>query len=59
MGVWKWGGSRKRWILVDEEGFVSFLKDKEASKNCYLVWKQYYSLKVSPDVKRLILVLEG
>ena len=32
MGVWKWGGSRKRWILVDEEGFVSFLKDKEASK---------------------------
>ena len=22
MGVWKWGGSRKRWLSVDNEGFV-------------------------------------
>lgn len=26
MGVWTWGGSSKRWISVDEEGFITFLK---------------------------------
>ena len=59
MGVWKWGGSRKRWLLVDDEGFVSFLEKKEGGEDCYLVWKRYYSLKASPDVKRMIIVLEG
>ena len=58
MGVWKWGGSRKRWLSVDNEGFVSFLEKKDED-DCYLVWKRYYSLKASPDVKRMIIVVEG
>jgi len=33
MGVWKWGGSRKRWVSVDEGGSVSFL-DGNYSENC-------------------------
>ena len=59
MGVWKWGGSRKKWMLVDENGFVLSLDDKVQDPNCYLVWRRYYTLKVSPDVKRLIIVLQG
>ena len=62
MGVWKWGGSNKRCVRVDEEGFVGFMTKKEEkpnSKDCYKVWKRYYSLKVSPDVKKLIMMLEG
>lgn len=58
MGVWKWGGSRKRWLSVDDEGFVSFL-EKNEDEDCYLVWKRYFSLKASPDVKRMIIVLQG
>ena len=42
MGIWKWGGSRKHWISVDEEGLISFLQEKDPGKNCYLVWKQYF-----------------
>lgn len=62
MGVWSWGGSNKRWISVDENGFVTFLKNKEDKKSgdaCFRVWKRYYSLKASPDVKKMILMLEG
>ena len=62
MGVWTWGGSSKRWISVDEEGFVTFLKKCQTDENdesCYLVWKRYYFLKSSPDVKRMIIILEG
>ena len=62
MGVWTWGGSSKRWISVDEEGFVTFLKKCQTDENdesCYLVWKRYYFLKFSPDVKRMIIILEG
>ena len=62
MGVWTWGGSSKRWISVDEEGFITFLKKCQTEGNdesCYLVWKRYYYLKSSPDVKRMIIILEG
>ena len=45
MGVWKQGGSRKRWLSVDDEGFVSFLEKKEDEEDCCLVWKRYYSLR--------------
>lgn len=41
MGAWTWGGSSKRWISVDEEGFVTFLKKCQTDENdesCYLVW---------------------
>ena len=62
MGVWTWGGSSKRWISVDDEGFVMFLKQKEkdgSDGSCYRVWKRYYYLKSSPDVKRMIIMLAG
>lgn len=63
MGVWSWGGSNKRWILVDESGFVTFLKNKpednKSGDTCFCVWKRYYSLKASPDVKKMIMLLEG
>jgi len=28
MGTWRWGGSRKKWMLVDENGLVTTLNDK-------------------------------
>ena len=60
MGVWKWGGSYRKWCEVDDDGTVSVLNEKSLSVvNCYRVWKRYYSLKASPDVKRLIVMLEG
>ena len=43
MGVWKWGGNRKRWLSVDFEGFVSFLEKSEGDDR-YQVWKRYYFL---------------
>ena len=62
MGAWIWGGSNKRWISVDSNGFVTFLKcseDNTCDTTCFRVWKRYYSLKASPDVKKMILLLEG
>lgn len=66
MGVWNWGGSTKRWIIVDEKGFVTFLKSKPEDQSkfcsgdsCYRIWKRYYALKASPDVKKMIILLEG
>ena len=60
MGVWKWSGSSKRWVLVDEAGFVAFIKEEDVeSDNCFYVWKRYYCLKSSPDVKRMIIILHG
>ena len=62
MGAWTWGGSNKRWVSVEEDGFVSFLKksgEVALDESCYHVWKRYYALKSSPDIKRMILVLEG
>ena len=26
MGVWTWGGSKKRWVSVEDDGFVVFLR---------------------------------
>ena len=62
MGVWTWGGSKKRWVSVDDDGFVAFLKESDqpsTDASHYLVWKRYYSLKSSPDVKKMIIILEG
>ena len=62
IGAWTWGGSNRRLVSVDEDGFVEFVSKKEEktmSNGCYKVWKRYYSLEVSPDVKKLIIVLEG
>ena len=62
MGVWSWGGSRKRWMSVDEDGLVTFIGGGgklDSDESCYHVWKRYYSLKASSDVKKMIIVLEG
>lgn len=62
MGVWTWGGSKKRWVLVEDDGFMAFLKESDqpgTNSSHYLVWKRYYSLKSSPDVKKMIIILEG
>ena len=29
MGVWTWGGSKKRWVSVEDDGFVVFLKESD------------------------------
>ena len=34
-------------------------RQKPMNKDCYKAWKHYCSLKVSRDVKNLIIVLEG
>lgn len=62
MGVWNWGGSKKRWVSVDDDGFVIFLKESDqpsTDSSHYFIWKRYYSLKSSPDVKKIIIILEG
>lgn len=62
MGVWNWGGSKKRWVSVEDDGFVTFLKESDKhdmQSSHYRVWKRYYSLKSSPDVKKMIIILEG
>lgn len=38
-------------------GFVAFIKEEDMS--CYFVWKHYYCLKASPDVKRMIIFMVG
>ena len=47
------------WISVDKEGFVTFLKKDQHDSSSYRVWKRYFYLKASPDVKRMVLMLEG
>ena len=62
MGVWTWGGSKKRWVSVEDDGFTTFLKKSDNpgnEKSHFLVWKRYYSHKSSPDVKKMIIVLQG
>ena len=61
MGVWTWGGSKKRWVSVEDDEFVVFLKESDqpgTDTSHYLVWKRYYFLKSSPDVKKMIIILE-
>lgn len=41
-------------------GFVAFIKEEYMKKNsCYFVWKCYYCLKASSDVKRMIIFMVG
>ena len=62
MGVWKWNGSYRRWISVDEKGFVAVLGKtlvEGSSLLCYHIWKRYYENKSSQDLKKMIVTLEG
>ena len=50
-------------MSVEYDGFMSFLKESDLAgkdrSHHYLVWKRYYSFKSSPDVKKMITLLEG
>ena len=63
MGVWTWSGSFKRWCLVSSRGFVKLYKKnislQELNANSYRIWKRYYSLKASPDIRKMVILLEG
>ena len=62
MGTWKWKGSYHSWLSVDEHGFVTALgKDIPDSPSSmhYRIWKRYYCNKSSPDVKKMVVFLEG
>ena len=64
MGSWKWGGSYRKWLSVDDIGDVFVIeKAKPVSpdpKLCYYrIWKRYYENKSIPDVKKIIVTIEG
>ena len=62
MGVWKWGGSCRKWCTTDEEGTIENLGDKSEANDprmCYRIWKRYYTLKSNPDIRRMVILLEG
>ena len=64
MGSWKWSGSYRVWLSVDEIGDVSVQgKSKPGSPDpqlsYYRIWKRYYENKLSPDLKKIIVTLEG
>ena len=50
MGSWKWKGSYRMWISVDEKGFTKTL-GKTLTKTLHLphywIWKRYYENSVS------------
>jgi hypothetical protein len=63
MGSWKWSGSFNSWCLVSCEGFVKLLgkdvPESGLSSDTYHIWKRYYCLQASPDVKKMIVLLKG
>ena len=62
MGVWQWSGSYRKWCKTNEKGDVAILEgksDAEDSQFCYCIWKRYYCLKSNPDIKRMVVMMEG
>ena len=62
MGVWKWNGSYRRWLAVDEKGVTTVLGKtitEAPSTPHYHIWKRYYENKSSQDLKKMIVTLEG
>lgn len=62
MGVWKWNGSYRRWLSVDEKGVITILGKtlgEIPSVPHYHIWKRYYENKSSQDLKKMIVTLEG
>ena len=62
MGAWKWSGSYRSWLSIDELGDVTVVGKEilgsPPSSTHYRIWKRYYCSKSSPDVKMVVL-LEG
>lgn len=64
MGSWRWGGSYRVWLKVNEFGGITVLgkdlpKQKSDDFPFYRIWKRYYVNKSSPDLKKLIVTIEG
>ena len=64
MGSWKWGGSYRMWLEVDDIGDVKVLgkeipQQEKDDLPCFRIWKRYYNNKSSPDVKKLVVTVEG
>ena len=38
---------------------MAFIKENIENNNFFYVWKHYYCLRSSPDVKRMIIILYG
>ena len=63
MGAWNWNGSFRKWCSITESGMVKqlgrVLLAEDQHSNAYRVWKRYYYLKCSPDVRKMVALLEG
>ena len=62
MGVWKWNGSYRRCLCVDEKGIIMILGKTLAeipSVPHYHIWRRYYENKSSQDLKKMMVTLEG
>lgn len=63
MGTWTWNGSFRKWCSITEDGCVkqlgTSLPVNDQPSNAYRVWKRYYYLKCSPDVRKMVALLEG
>ena len=63
MGTWSWGGSFRRWCTVTSDGTTKILgrriSPSDIPAGAYQVWKRYYYLKGSPDVKKMVVFLHG
>ena len=48
---------------MSSEGFVKLLEKVEPesglSSDAYHIWKRYYCLQASPNVKKMVVILEG
>ena len=59
MGVWTWNGSFRRWCTISQDGLVKLLEknisSNELRPDSYRVWKRYYFLKASPDVRKMLM----
>lgn len=63
MGVWMWSGSFKRWCSVGSRGFVKLFEKNvsvgDLDTGSYHIWKRYYYLKASPDIRKMVILLQG
>ena len=64
MGSWKWGGSYRMWLSLDETGFVAVIGKAKPDSidpelSYFRIWKRYYENKSSSDLKKIIVTIEG
>ena len=64
MGCWKWGGSYRIWLEVDDTGGVKVLGKEAPGQDksgfpAFRIWKRYYTSKSSPDLRKLVVTIEG